>query len=96
MGDYVRAGLLRLAARHALIGDIRGHGLWIGIELVTIARRTPATETARIVNRMKEHGILLNRIGEFDNVLKIRPPLPFATRARGPAARDTGPRVETA
>ncbi|MEX2480662.1 MAG: aspartate aminotransferase family protein [Gammaproteobacteria bacterium] len=80
IGDYVRARFQGLAERHPLIGDIRGHGLWIGVELVRDrANKTPATEeTRRIVNRMKERGILMNRIGEFDNVLKMRPPLPFA------------------
>jgi 4-aminobutyrate aminotransferase-like enzyme len=79
-GDYVRDGFRRLAERHALIGDVRGAGLWIGVELVRDrATREPATEeTRRIVNRMKERGILMNSIGEFDNVLKMRPPMPFA------------------
>ena len=78
-GDYVRERFAELAERHTLIGDIRGHGLWIGVELVRDrATKQPATEeTGTIVNRMKERGVLLNRIGEFDNVLKIRPPLPF-------------------
>lgn len=79
MGDHVRDGFTGLAERHALIGDIRGHGLWIGVELVKDrATKTPATDITRtVVNRMKERGILMNRIGEFDNVLKMRPPLPF-------------------
>ena len=78
-GYYVRERFAELAERHTLIGDIRGHGLWIGVELVRDrATKQPATEeTGTIVNRMKERGVLLNRIGEFDNVLKIRPPLPF-------------------
>ena len=79
MGRYLRDGFARLAERHDIIGDIRGRGLWVGIELVEDRNeKTPATEaTKRIVNRMKERGILMNRIGEFDNVLKMRPPLAF-------------------
>jgi len=79
-GDYVRQRLAELAARHEPIGDIRGHGLWIGVELVhDRGSREPATDlTRRVVNAMKERGILMNRIGEFDNVLKMRPPMPFA------------------
>ncbi len=80
MGRYVRTRLAGLADRHELIGDIRGEGLWIGVELVRDRNtKEPATDEAtRIVNRMKDRGILMNRIGEFDNVLKMRPPLPFA------------------
>ena len=78
-GDYVRQRFGELANRHTIIGDIRGHGLWIGVELVRDrSSKEPATdETHTIVDRMKERGVLLNRIGEFDNVLKMRPPLPF-------------------
>lgn len=79
MGEHLRAEFTALAERHQLIGDIRGHGLWVGIELVSDREtRQPAPEQTRvIVNRMKQRGVLLNRIGEFDNVLKIRPPMPF-------------------
>lgn len=80
IGAYLRAGLQRLAARHDIIGDIRGQGLWLGIELVSDrAKKTPATSQAqRVINLMKDNGVLMGRIGEFDNVLKIRPPLPIA------------------
>jgi 4-aminobutyrate aminotransferase-like enzyme len=80
IGDYVRDRFRALADRHALIGDIRGQGFWIGVELVRDrASKEPATEETRlIVNRMKDRGVLMNRIGEFDNVLKMRPPMPFA------------------
>jgi 4-aminobutyrate aminotransferase-like enzyme len=79
-GAYLRDGLTALAARHPMIGEIRGHGLWLGIELVRDSNSLePAdTEARDIVNRMKERGILINRIGEHDNVLKLRPPMPFA------------------
>ena len=80
VGAYVRVGLQRLQERHSLIGDIRGHGLWVGVELV-LDRHTkvPATAAAhRVINEMKARGVLLGRIGEFDNVIKIRPPLPFS------------------
>jgi 4-aminobutyrate aminotransferase-like enzyme len=79
-GAYLRKGLAELAQRHPMISEIRGHGFWVGIELVRDQdTKEPAdTETRDIVNRMKERGILINRIGEFDNVLKLRPPMPFA------------------
>jgi 4-aminobutyrate aminotransferase-like enzyme len=62
------------------VGDVRGRGLFLGIELVTDPEtRTPATDIARyVVERMKDHGILLSTDGPDDNVLKIKPPLPFA------------------
>jgi 4-aminobutyrate aminotransferase-like enzyme len=76
-GAYLRAGLARLAKSHALISDIRGAGLFIGVELTT--GDTPATaETARIVNTMRERGVLLSSSGPHANILKIRPPLVFA------------------
>jgi 4-aminobutyrate aminotransferase-like enzyme len=80
VGDHLRAGLGRLAARHDIIGDVRGAGLWVGIELVRDrGTKLPATaEAERVVDRMKERQVLMGRIGEFDNVLKIRPPLPFS------------------
>ncbi len=80
MGHYMKAGFERLAESHEIIGDIRGHGLWVGVELVSDREeKTPATEATKVVvNKMKSRGILMNRIGEFDNVLKMRPPLPFA------------------
>ncbi len=80
IGDRVRDGFRQLAEHHDLIGDVRGDGLWIGVELVQDrSSREPATSaTQRVVEGMKARGILLNRIGEFGNVLKMRPPLPFA------------------
>jgi 4-aminobutyrate aminotransferase-like enzyme len=80
VGDYTRAGLRELAGRHALIGDVRGSGLFVGVDLVLDrTAKTPATEVAaRLVNGMRERGVLLSRIGPADNVLKIRPPMPFS------------------
>jgi 4-aminobutyrate aminotransferase-like enzyme len=81
VGDYIHAGLRRLQQSHAIIGDIRGHGLWVGIELVRDhATKEPAdAESHRVINVMKDRGVLMGRIGPFDNVLKIRPPMPFST-----------------
>jgi len=80
VGAHLRQGLHALAARHDIIGDIRGQGLWVGVELVTDRNtRQPAAEQAhRAINLMKDRGVLMGRIGEFDNVLKMRPPLPIA------------------
>jgi 4-aminobutyrate aminotransferase-like enzyme len=80
VGQYTLARLEDLAKRHALIGDVRGSGLFFAVELVTDrSAKTPATaETKRLVNRMVELGVLISRIGIHDNILKIRPPMPFS------------------
>ena len=65
--------------RHPLIGDVRGAGLFNGVELVTDRElRTPAVEeTTRVINRLKELGIFIGRTGTRNNVLKLRPPMVF-------------------
>jgi 4-aminobutyrate aminotransferase-like enzyme len=80
VGHYTLGRLQGLAARHSLIGDVRGAGLFFAVELVTDrGTKTPATaETKRLVNRMRERGVLISRIGIHDNILKIRPPMPFS------------------
>jgi 4-aminobutyrate aminotransferase-like enzyme len=80
VGDHVIAGLKRLQRQHGIIGDVRGRGLFFGAELVRDrGTKEPATdETRRLVNAMRERGVLLSRIGQFDNVLKMRPPMPFS------------------
>jgi len=79
-GEYVLEGFNALASRHEAIGDVRGSGLFFGIDLVQDrATRAPATGLARaVVNGMRRRGILMSRIGEHDNVLKLRPPLVFS------------------
>ena len=80
VGDYLLKGLYSLAERYPLIGDVRGAGLFIGVELVRDPMTLgPAAEEAPfIANRMRDHGILLGTDGPLHNVIKIRPPMPFA------------------
>ena len=78
-GDHLLKGLRELQQRHSLIGDVRGSGLFLGVELVR-DRTTlePATsEACDVVNRLRERDILTGTEGYFDNVIKIRPPMPF-------------------
>jgi 4-aminobutyrate aminotransferase-like enzyme len=80
-GDYLIAGFRRLADKHELIGDIRGKGLFLAVELVR-SRETkePASrEAATVVELMRKNGVLLALIGEQRNTLKLRPPLVFTT-----------------
>ncbi|MBG6120453.1 MULTISPECIES: aminotransferase class III-fold pyridoxal phosphate-dependent enzyme [unclassified Sphingobium] len=80
VGSHLRSGLEALRAKHDLVGVVRGKGLFCGLELV-VDRETMAPATAeakRIVNEMRRHGVLISKIGPHDNVLKIRPPMPFS------------------
>ena len=65
---------------HALIGDVRGSGLFLGIDLVSDREsRAPATEQAEyVVDRLRERGILAGTDGPHHNVIKLRPPLIFS------------------
>jgi len=78
-GRYLKAGLVELASRHELIGEVRGKGLFLGAELVTDRiDRTPAVDAVhRILERMREAGVLIASTGIHGNVLKFRPPMVF-------------------
>jgi 4-aminobutyrate aminotransferase-like enzyme len=77
LGGELLAGLRELQARHPLIGDVRGEGLFIGVELTTDpATRAPATAAAaQVKEAMKARGVLISTDGPDDNVLKVKPPL---------------------
>jgi 4-aminobutyrate aminotransferase-like enzyme/Ser/Thr protein kinase RdoA (MazF antagonist) len=79
VGAFFRSQIEKLAERHPLIGDVRGAGLFIGVELVrNRSTLEPAKkETAAVANRMRELGVLVGTEGPCGNVLKIRPPLVF-------------------
>jgi len=79
VGAHLLAQLRHLADRSPLVGDVRGSGLFIGVELVrnrdTLEPAT--TEASDVVNRLRDQGILIGTDGPHHNVLKIRPPMPF-------------------
>ncbi len=80
VGERLLEGLRGLMDRYEIIGDVRGSGLFLGVELVR-DRETlePATEEASFISdRFREHGVLLGTDGPFHNVIKIRPPMPFS------------------
>lgn len=76
-GARLRAGLEALQSTHPVIGDVRGRGLLLGVELVADPEsREPDAELAdQVVNSLRERGVLVGVTGPRDNVLKIRPPL---------------------
>jgi len=76
VGLHLREGLEQLQERHPSIGDVRGTGLLVGVELVEGPTQKPATRiAARVMERMRERGVLIGSTGPAANVLKIRPPL---------------------
>lgn len=80
VGRYAKAGLAALAEKHAIIGDIRGAGLFFGAELVLDrSEKTPAADVAtRVINEMRERGVLMGKLGIHQCSTKIRPPMPFS------------------
>ena len=88
VGAYLEESLTKLMADHETVGDVRGKGLFLGVELVADRdTKEPATELAgRVVAEARDRGVLLGTDGKWDNVLKIKPPMVFS---RGDADRLT-------
>ena len=82
VGNYAIKGLRDLSKVYEIIGDVRGEGLFFGVELVLDRKlKTPARDiTNKIVNEMKDEGILLSKLGINYNTLKIRPPMSFSLK----------------
>ena len=80
VGNNLFSMLLDLKDKYDLIGDVRGKGLFLGIEIIdrSASSLTPDEKAAKeIVNLMKENGILLSTDGPDHNVIKIKPPMVF-------------------
>jgi 4-aminobutyrate aminotransferase-like enzyme/Ser/Thr protein kinase RdoA (MazF antagonist) len=79
IGEHLKKALQALQERHALVGDVRGSGLFLGVDLVlNRGLRMPAPQQAGyIVNRLRDMGVLAGTDGPHHNVLKLRPPLIF-------------------
>ena len=82
VGNYLKKSLASLQAQYPIIGDVRGSGLFLGVDLVLDpVTRSAATAQARyVVNRLRERGILTGTDGPFNNVIKLRPPLIISER----------------
>jgi 4-aminobutyrate aminotransferase-like enzyme len=80
VGSRLVEGLRGLGDRHEVIGDVRGAGLFIGVELVLdrVTREPATAATAQLVNGLRRRRILVGSTGPHVNVLKIRPPLVFS------------------
>ena len=79
VGAALKAALTQRKGASDAIGDVRGQGMFIGVELVRPADKAPDTGLAkRVINRLKDKGFLTSNAGAFANVVKIRPPLPFS------------------
>ena len=77
IGEFLKSELKQLSNEFPIIGEVRGQGLFLGIELVDAGLNPLAEQTNYLVNRMKDHGILMSSDGPDNNVLKIKPPLTF-------------------
>ena len=79
VGEYTRDAFKRLAVKHSIIGDVRGSGLFMGTELVLdrTTKEPAVAEATRIINGMRERGVLMGKIGIHQCATKIRPPMPF-------------------
>jgi len=78
VGDYLISELNKLKNKFPIIADIRGSGLFLGIELISPSTKKPAASAASyLVNRMRERGVLMSVDGPRHNVIKIKPPMCF-------------------
>ncbi|GAY14437.1 aspartate aminotransferase family protein [Mycobacterium sp. shizuoka-1] len=79
VGGELRSELARLGSGHPRIGDVRGAGLYVGVEVVTEAGEPDRAGARALVNAMRERRVLISVCGRDGNVLKIRPPLVFSS-----------------
>jgi 4-aminobutyrate aminotransferase-like enzyme/Ser/Thr protein kinase RdoA (MazF antagonist) len=77
VGNYLKQSLLGLQKQYPIIGEVRGSGLFLGVDLVLdpVTRAAATPQATYVVNRLRECGILTGTDGPFNNVLKLRPPL---------------------
>ena len=82
VGAHLKNRLQELQPRQALIGDVRGSGLFLGVDLVLdrSTHKAAPLQASYVVNRLRECGILTGTDGPHHNVIKLRPPLVFAEK----------------
>ncbi len=96
-GDYLLGRFRALADRHAAIGDVRGRGLFFGLEIVRdrVTKAHDGATASAVVNEALALGVLMGTDGPFDNVVKLRPPM-TTTRAHADLLVDVLDRAFTA
>jgi len=79
VGVYLRGELRKLQANSEQLADVRGHGMFIGMEWVQdrASKKPEADGATAVVNRLRDRGFLIGSSGPMSNILKIRPPLVF-------------------
>lgn len=78
VGDHYLGLLKKLQSRYDCIGDVRGSGLFLGVELVKEGSKVPNTALAHLIkNQLRDKNILISTDGPYDSVLKTKPPLCF-------------------
>jgi 4-aminobutyrate aminotransferase-like enzyme len=78
VGPRLMAGIEAIAASHDVVGEVRGAGLYVGVDLVDEATGAPDAERAlRVVNGLRDRHVLISATGLDQHTLKIRPPLVF-------------------
>ena len=77
VGRYLQQALERIKIDHPVMGDVRGCGLFTGIEWVSEDQQADPNGAIAMANKLKEKGFLLSNAGALKNVLKVRPPLVF-------------------
>lgn len=80
LGAYTKAGLQELQNKYDMIGDVRGRGLFLSVDVVkdSTSKTPDAAQAHHIADLMKEEGVLISTHGRYENVLKIRPPMVFS------------------
>jgi 4-aminobutyrate aminotransferase-like enzyme len=87
VGSYLKLRLLELKDRYPLIGDVRGKGLMIGLELVKEKKEPAVNEIARLFESTKKRRLLIGKGGLFGNVVRISPPMTVDRSAIDEAVR---------
>ncbi|MDR6433867.1 aspartate aminotransferase family protein [Brucella pseudogrignonensis] len=78
VGTHMKAGFEDLSKRHAAIGDVRGVGLFLGVDILDENGRPSPDDAGKLVNELRRRRVLISASGPLGHVLKIRPPLPFS------------------
>jgi 4-aminobutyrate aminotransferase-like enzyme len=79
VGDYLTGRLAEMADRHGIVGNIRGRGMFLGVDVITdpTSKAIDVATARRIPDAMKQAGVLMGISGPYGNTLKVRPPLVF-------------------